>query len=58
MTSIELKGILSLILKNNELKVTLSSVVDEIDSRLLRLADKEVQVEIIDDQTEITEFDK
>ena len=56
MTTINLKGVLSLTLKNSELKVTLSSVVDEIDPNLILLVDKEVQVVIKDSQTEIGEF--
>lgn len=58
MTTINLKGVLSLTLKNNELKVTLSSVIDEIDLKLILLVDKEVQVKIEDSQTEIGEFEK
>lgn len=58
MTTINLKGVLSLTLKNNELKVTLSSVIDEIDPKLILLVDKEVQVKIEDSQTEIGEFEK
>lgn len=56
MTTINLKGALSLTLKNNELKVTLASVIDEIDPKLILLVNKEVQVKIEDNQTEIGEF--
>ena len=56
MTTINLKGVLSLTLKNNELRVIISSVIDEIDPKLILLVDKEVQVKIEDSQTEIGEF--
>ena len=56
MVKIKLMGELGVTLKNNELKVTISCLVNDIDPQLLALVNKEVTIEINDDQASLAEF--
>ena len=59
MTTIKLKGVLGVALKDNKLTVTIvNEYVVQIESQLIALSGKEVTVEIYDNQTEIGDFKK